>query len=496
MIINPTHFTNKTSYNSQKPLSYPNPLNLTSKVQEISIDQTWFKRRDPETIPDTEEDARILTEKGDAAEAISFEIEEVIEKQCAKDSESRISRTQNEQELEHMKSDSAKLDKFLQHSINTVGVNNNENELNDNRLSRIEQLIQPSEKLNEFDNKSVLDRTAKPVPLLRHTNSSSSAEGILGPDFVPVKDKHFQHSRSDSCTTSVCSTCSLVSTLPSRSRCSSGDGCSSVECDGIHKTCVQSEGIHRRNYTICYLHGPSYNYESGEPVGDLSAQILDNPVSNRENTENVSPDGVDCCNAGRLTQTTRLGNRPQQSHRLWKQHIPGGEEIELTDSLTGSRYVKNKRNSFSEMQLMFYIIKLHANKYGELKSLIEAQNVSLTQQGQSIDSLVQCVTLLSVRLHQQTSSLDCLTKLLKRQEVERRRRQTIVFTTMLGIVVICMLHQDSVQGKIAASLRMFGITRQLKSFRRTKRMVSEIWRDIPPLLTNFWRIFIFKGRTD
>ena len=51
------------------------------------------------------------------------------------------------------------------------------------------------------------------------------------------------------------------------------------------------------------------------------------------------------------------------------------------------------------------------------KSLIEAQHMSLTQQGQSINNLVQSVMRLSVRLHQQTCSLDCLTKLLKRQEV-------------------------------------------------------------------------------
>ena len=341
LIINPTHFTAKTGYNSRKPLAYPNQLNLTSKVQEISIDQTWFKGRDRETILDTEEEAGGLTEKGDAAEAISFEIEEVIEKQCAKDSESRAPRTQNE--YGHIKSDSPQFDKVFQHSANAAGAD--EKELNDERLSRIEQLILPSERFNELDNKLVSDGTARPVPLLRQTNTcrSSSAESTHGPD----RDKHFQHSRSDSCTTSVCSTCSLVSTLPSRSRCSSGDGCSSVECDGIHKTlCVQSEGIHKRNYTICYLHGPSHNHESGEPVGDLSTPTFDNCVSNRENRENISPNVVDCnCDVERLSQTTRHKNRPFQSQNCWKQHHYEGDKInatDATDSVIERSYTRNK----------------------------------------------------------------------------------------------------------------------------------------------------------
>ena len=337
LIINPTHFTAKTGYNSQRPLAYPNQLNLTSKVQEISIDQTWFKSRDRETILDTEEEAGGLTEKGDAAEAISFEIEEVIEKQCAKDSESGAPRTQNE--YGHIKSDSPQFDKFFQHSANAAGAD--EKELNDERLSRIEQLILPSEKFNELDKKLVSDGTAKPAPLLRHTNISSSAESTHGPDFVPIRDKHFDHSRSNSCSTSVCSTCSLVSTLPSRSRCSSGDGCSSVECDGIHKTlCVQSEGIHKRNYTICYLHGPSHNHESKEPVGDLSVPTFDNSVSNREETENISPDVVGCnCNVERLLQTTRHENRPLQSHC-------DVDKIHATDSLRERRYTRTKVSIF------------------------------------------------------------------------------------------------------------------------------------------------------
>ena len=274
-----------------------------------------------------------------------LEVEEVIEKKTAKDNGSRASLTLKELEYENVRSVQGKYDEHSQQP--NAGVYYNKKEFIDERLNRIEQLILPKENLSEFaksDNKPVLDRKTRPVPHVNHTNNSSSVESTSGPDMVHIGDRQFEHSRSDSCTTSVCSTCSLVSTVPSRSRCSSGDGCSSVECDGAHKTlCVQSEGIHKRNYTICYLHSPSCTVESVEPLQDNSSSVLTNSISNRENTENLSPEVLDCsCDVERLSKTRRLENRALETPRHWKQHNYDGEDIDVTDSQTESRCIRNK----------------------------------------------------------------------------------------------------------------------------------------------------------
>ena len=342
MITNPAHITPKTVYSSPKPLTEANQFNLSAKVQEISIDQTWFNKRDRETIVDTKEEGQMLTGKGDAAEASSFEREEIFVKQCTKDNESKASSLLSQLECEHVKSDAAKFGKVFELHSDAAGVNDNVKEQKEERLSRIEQLILPSEQFS--DTKSVLEKTPTAVPRLRHTDSSSSTENTLGPDFVPVRDKHFVHSRSDSCTTSVCSTCSLISTLPSRSRCSSGDGCSSVECDGLHKTlCAQSEGIHKRNYTICYLHGPSYNPEAVESVVDQSTLTFNTSISNREDAENISPDVVDCsCGVERLSETMRHESRPLQSQRCLKQQNYDRDKTDAIGDFTERRHARHK----------------------------------------------------------------------------------------------------------------------------------------------------------
>ena len=342
LITNPAHITPKTVYSSPKPLTEANQFNLSAKVQEISIDQTWFKKRDRETIVDTKEEGHVLTGKGDAAEASSFEIEEIIEKQCAKDSENKVSSVLSQLECEHVRSDTTKFGKVLELHSDAAGVNDNAKEQNEERLSRIEQLILPSEQFTEFDTKSASEKNPTPVPRSRYTDSSSSTENALGPNFVPVRDKHFVHSRSDSCTTSVCSTCSLISTVPSRSRCSSGDGCSSVECDGHHKNlCAQSEGIHKRNYTICYLHGPSYNPESLESVGDQSTLTFDTSISNRD-AENIPPDVVDCsCGVERSSETRRHESRPLQSQKCLTQQNYDRDKTDAIDDLTERRHVRH-----------------------------------------------------------------------------------------------------------------------------------------------------------
>lgn len=217
----------------------------------------------------------------------------------------------------------------------------------------------------------------------------------------------------------------------------------------------------------------------------------------RETDPNTLPQSLNhnCnCHEDQLCKTIRHTD----GRHFQTPQVGGKDDLVVEEAHSCGGHISRKANSISQVQLMFYILKLQICKYGELKSEIEAQQLTLNCQSQSINRLVQYVMLLSVKLHQQTSSLDCLTAALRRQEAERqstKRRQTVLIITVLGLVCIYVLLLETVQGKIAAFFRMFGITRQLKSLNRKRRMISEIWRDIPPLLTNFWRIFIFRGGT-
>ena len=212
----------KPNFSTQVPVTVKS--NITAKIQEVSIDQTWFgKNNTTHKVGKMNSESVREKEVGGTysdlpAPAIT---EEFIDKLVVPVANHQVIGEINENNYSLRKDHSG-----IQNQLDSSAGAEQE------RLDTIEHLILPDTRvLKELDHlccKSESENKERPIQTSNNQDNTCPSQYIQG---------HCHSAHSCSQAESVCSSCS---TFPSRSRCSSGDGCSSVECDSRHDcVCLQ-----------------------------------------------------------------------------------------------------------------------------------------------------------------------------------------------------------------------------------------------------------------
>lgn len=342
LIINPSPISTKVHYKTQQPIFKTKP-NLTSRLQEISIDQTWFKKNESaEAKTDPQKSAELPNEKEDVAD-IPIPVADggIDEKdKCT------AARTQNQLAYKSKKQNSSNFSRPC-HRLNRYV--NTEREA-DETLNKIEKLILTDESLLDFNkvaDKSFGERKARSHQDLKLYNKACCSHDSPGPDITNTcgENKHCDYARTDSRNASVCSSCSVDSSVPSRSRCSSGDGCSSMDCDGTHNVrCDFHSQSHLQRYVeplpVKSISLARSSDGNGEDTFKMSPKCLNSycncdtgSVSASPGKENIFHQVDFCnCNTGSLSTTPVKENRFPQAARGMSFCTCDGVDADVTDS--------------------------------------------------------------------------------------------------------------------------------------------------------------------
>ena len=292
LIVKPEVFATKANYSIQP--AFRTKSDLTSKVQEISIDQTWFRSTDVSNqggelnFRDNNENRRGRTEVTTADSHRPLLVEDLIDKNSVSQKIKETRNTDYNPVIEELINDKSVKTGCLEATgkrNDTRQSNNNaleakvkatdllpnsnayvhtETDMLDERLDKVEQLIlsekQVLAKFGQSGGKFEHETEYKPFQESNsvHVATQGQGQGLIKNELDNV-ERNREYIRSDSYSASICSSCSVASTYPSRSRCSSGDGCSSVECDGRHI-----------NVCSLYSHG-QYQHGSFVRGGDMNS---------------------------------------------------------------------------------------------------------------------------------------------------------------------------------------------------------------------------------
>ncbi|XP_060606951.1 uncharacterized protein LOC132759234 [Ruditapes philippinarum] len=137
-------------------------------------------------------------------------------------------------------------------------------------------------------------------------------------------------------------------------------------------------------------------------------------------------------------------------------------------------------------------------KYKCLTDDIAREKRTSKSQRQSIAYLIQAVIFLSRRVkntsdqwHKTQIQLQAI-----QTDYSRLRKQTrkiMAVCCVLVILNVCRI--PPVKQRIIKIVKLFGFVENVRKINRMRKMVAENWRNIPSLLTDFWRIFIFRSTT-
>ncbi|KAL4231422.1 hypothetical protein ACF0H5_008999 [Mactra antiquata] len=328
-----------------------------------------------------------------------------------------------------------------------------------NVLTALENQIIPNEKLSSRK----VDGTVLPQPpsgTVQHTKHGSNNPASfsqLQTGSASISDIQRSH------TMSVCSNSSAEESLDGLSRSSFCDGCScsNVPSCSINNTpsTVSCDQTSEERSSICSLQS-----QVEENLSQWAEELLETSMYGLK-TENTMPvthrnhdEDIDC-------------NQHQKKNCL-------------------------KKLSLSNEQLIFIILRLILSKYKTLMINMEQGQKDSHSQRLTIACLIQAVVVLARRCRsssQQWHKIQTDLKLLQIRHESLKKSQRKIYVVVCLLILFNVLNLSPVKRRLLSCFRFFGIVETIKKINRTRKMIADNWRNIPLLLTDFWRIFIFRS---
>lgn len=154
--------------------------------------------------------------------------------------------------------------------------------------------------------------------------------------------------------------------------------------------------------------------------------------------------------------------------------------------------------SLSNEQMVFLLLRMVLSRYKQLTEDVCAEKKVNRSQRQSVACLIQAIVLLSRRVRstsEQWRKTQLQLDLIKREHEGLRRHQRKIYIVVCVLLVFNLCNIQAVRHRILRIVKFFGVVENVRKINRFRKMVAENWRNIPSLLTDFWRIFIFRSST-
>lgn len=264
-------------------------------------------------------------------------------------------------------------------------------------------------------------------------------------------------------TQSFCSTSSLDAS-PVISRCSFCDGCSSSSVDAA-------------------------TTKSVPPLAEqLRANLNEMLEVGVPTSVEVPRDSIGSPCEAELDRLMSFSSLPPSTHHPYMSTLP---------SVCGDGPLLHSDKSLSSDQLIFLLLRVQISRYRALMDDIREQKLMNKSQQKSIACLIQAVVILTKKVGNskgQWSKLQCDIRKLQKEQMSSRRQLLRLKVSVCLLLLLNLLSYPAVRNRTLAVLQWFGIVRTVKSINRMRKMVAENWRSIPSMLTDFWRIFIFRSQ--
>lgn len=347
-------------------------------------------------------------------------------------------------------------------SVKKSGQRSVKNEFKTDHLAGIEvQVISENPVINDANYNS---NSKDPTSMGQYLGQSSNFMPDMPATAVQTDQKNETETKKHRAyTSSYCSSCNSEDSVIAQSRCSVCDGCSSGTSCSIFSQTLSTDA-------------PKLDVE------DESNMYSRSPLE-------MSPRKLEELLDAHMTYDQLSPNNWSQTH----------VRRNLTASKDGGVDALENRILPSKEQLTFLMLRMIlANYKGLTESLASERKISKSQQ-RTITCLIQAVVLLSRKVKvtsEQFHKTQAELKQIQRRQTFLQSHQKKLYISICVLVVYNICSMGPVRDKLKSVLKFFGIVENMRKINRTRKMIAENWRNIPSLLTDFWRIFIFRSRPE
>ncbi|XP_052773086.1 uncharacterized protein LOC128211958 [Mya arenaria] len=213
-----------------------------------------------------------------------------------------------------------------------------------------------------------------------------------------------------------------------------------------------------------------------------------------------------CASHYACTQTSFADSEFSDYHSLkWDDHNFQGDEtvdsllndfIEISHERPGQKFLQTEVST-SGQHLIFLLIRILLVRYKQIVEEAKEHKTIAKSQKKTIVCLVQSVLLLVKRNQDTENRLERL-----RRELTQMRIQQTMFEKQQRKMYLCLslvlgfhfLSLPPVKSRLSSLLNVFGFVKSAKKMNSFRQSVGQNWRNIPSLLTEFLRLFIFRSQ--